>query len=168
MKIAFAGPGLCGKTTAAEYLEATYGGSVKSFARALKRDAYDYGWDGNKDARGRQFLQELGAVVREYNPNYWIEQVELDSRNNIYIDDLRFENEVEILRQHGFIIVYLWPSRLVDPDAEWRQDTSEQFDKSWAHIILASPIGDLPEFRENLDSLYKLIEDGEFDDILDD
>jgi hypothetical protein len=164
MKIAFAGPGLCGKSTAAEYLEREYGGARLSFAAALKQNAYEYGWDGKKDDRGRKFLQELGRVVREYNPEYWVEQAALPMHTNIYLDDLRFENEVAVLKNNGFVIVYIQPFGLSDVDAEWRKDPSEQFNPEWADITIASHIGNLHDFKLTLDALVKLIEDGEFDD----
>jgi hypothetical protein len=167
MRIAFCGPAKSGKTTAAEHLKCKYGGVVLSFASRLKEDAYDYGWNGIKDERGRRFLQELGKVVRSYNPDYWVNNVRAqiehgyagERNENIFIDDLRFANEVDILRTLGFTIVYLEPHGLPDADAPWRRDASEQFDPLHADYRVRSEIGMLFSFRSALDSLVRVVEE---------
>jgi hypothetical protein len=60
-----------------------------------------FGWDGNKDERGRSILQYVGTeVVREKRPNYWVEFVmEIlwlfgDNWDCIIIPDARFPNEI--------------------------------------------------------------------------
>lgn len=167
MKIAFCGPSGVGKSDAAQYLKDKHGGVVLSFAGRLKEDAYNYGWDGVKDERGRKFLQALGQVVRSYSPDYWANNIRAQVEygyagklnDNIYLDDLRFANEVDILRTLGFKIVYLHGHGLPDADAAWRKDPSEQFDPEHSDYQVRSEIGMRDEFHANIDTVVRLIEE---------
>jgi len=115
VRVAFSGPAQIGKTTCAQYLQGKYGGTCLSFAKRLKMMAHTVGWDGKKDFRGRKLLQDLGLVVREYDPEYWIDSllVEMYRRglpseeDNYFVDDLRFKNEAETLKREGFVLVRL-------------------------------------------------------------
>jgi hypothetical protein len=113
--IGFTGKAGSGKSSVAEATTA----KVFSFARSLKDIAKFLGWDGKKEYKGRQLLQQLGDVGREYNPNIWIENLERDMRDqlmddkyygdiSIYgIDDVRFDNEGKFIKDNGGIIIEL-------------------------------------------------------------
>lgn len=74
---------------------------ITGFAKALKDEATLLGWDGMKGDRGRQFLQDIGAAARRYNPDTWIEKVREAEEGAMFwddvliIDDARHINEVE-------------------------------------------------------------------------
>ena len=81
---------------------------VFPFAAPLKDIARNqFGWDGEKDERGRRLLQVLGTEAgRAYNPNIWTEKwvekvadwARLRGPLSLAIaDDLRFDNEAEAL-----------------------------------------------------------------------
>lgn len=84
-----------------------------AFADNLKCIARSLGWNGLKDERGRLFLQQLGAVGREYNPSVWIEFVKwqiqdelYETNNNLFvIPDFRFPNEYRIIK-------HKWPDTI--------------------------------------------------------
>lgn len=72
------------------------------FADPLKYLAKAFmGWDGNKDEKGRELLQQIGAVGREYDINIWAKHFinQLDKRAGMFpfnfaiITDWRFPNE---------------------------------------------------------------------------
>ncbi len=69
------------------------------FAKGVKDTARYMGWNGEKDAKGRKLLQQIGNTGREYNPNLWAEQAvndieaNYDSFDVVFIDDWRFMNE---------------------------------------------------------------------------
>ncbi len=69
------------------------------FAKGVKDTARFMGWDGEKDAKGRRLLQQIGNTGREYNPDIWAEQAvddieaNSDSFDVVFIDDWRFMNE---------------------------------------------------------------------------
>lgn len=68
-----------------------------------------FGWDGNKDEKGRTLLQYVGTeIVREKEPDFWVDFVEhilhlFDGEwDFVLIPDARFPNEVERLRESSF------------------------------------------------------------------
>lgn len=113
-----------GKSTLSEFLRnrleeiegittAPYG-----FANPIKYISKAYfGWDGEKDDRGRKLLQDIGKVGREYNDNLWVTHLltQMDRANKErgglfptyfwIVDDWRFENEAETLRKNPMIDV---------------------------------------------------------------
>jgi dephospho-CoA kinase len=126
-RIAFVGPMGSGKTTAAEYL-VKQGFTRVGFADAVKdiaaevMEAFDaalgFGgpvWDRdrineNKGTPGiRKLLQVVGTDIgRElYGDDVWINKLlsELDPDTSYVIDDVRFPNEAQALRESGFTIV---------------------------------------------------------------
>lgn len=122
--------GLCGKAGSgkgevSKILQKHFKTCVIPFAKPLKQLAKQFGWDGNKDEKGRKFLQMLGTEIgRAYNPNYWVDRwIEetttalaetetgfgLGRFEKIYdiivADDCRFDNEAECIRKmDGYII----------------------------------------------------------------
>ena len=111
-----------GKTSLAEVLE-EHGYVIKNFADPLKWIAKRYfWWDGKKDERGRRLLQNLGTECgRTYHPNTWVKHMEIyiESRIKmeqvakykqdikIVIPDVRFPNEVELIRNLKGTIIHL-------------------------------------------------------------
>lgn len=158
MRVAFCGPAGTGKSTAAKYLLKKFGGSLLSFASPLKLLAYQLGWDGKKDERGRKFLQQLGMTVREYDEDYWLNALldrigGLQDYDNYFVDDLRFPNEYEGLKLNGFLIVRLEP-RGFDLSGSWRSDASEVSLPKWMcdHRI-DSEKNQILAFQRALDSM---------------
>lgn len=97
-----------GKTTTAEMLKyllekKDYLCEIKSFATKVKQIAREsFGWDGQKDERGRRLLQVIGTECgRAYDPDIWVKHVMKDVINYtllldfVIIDDWRFPNEAE-------------------------------------------------------------------------
>lgn len=89
-----------------------------SFAFKLKAIARGMGWAGEKDGPGRRLLQLLGTEVgREcLGEDYWVrhwknEVLDVKSRflhhNHllILVDDVRFPNEAEAIREQSGIII---------------------------------------------------------------
>lgn len=129
--VGFYGKAGAGKTTAATVLEDIIGGghtpldlssspfypvSALAFADPIKEIArQSFGWDGEKDERGRKLLQVIGTECgRHYNENIWIDKtmakvdVRVNGRptSNLYIiHDVRFENEALAILGRGGVIV---------------------------------------------------------------
>ena len=104
-----------GKSTTARamkfLLEPFWNVHIMSFAYDVKRIAKEFGWNGDKDDKGRKLLQLIGTEVgREYMPDIWIrylmmraqESIDITQKekNVIIIDDLRFNNEAEWLKEY--------------------------------------------------------------------
>lgn len=115
--VGFCGAAQVGKTTTAQAVRERIRGPsvILPFAAPLKQLARDYfGWDGTKDARGRQLLQMLGTDVgRWWDENFWVkkwagEADGLCSRGtSILVDDVRFQNEVDAIHSLGGFVVHL-------------------------------------------------------------
>lgn len=108
-----------GKTTMAEmlnkkldmYLSITK--TLYSFSSPIKYLARKFfGWDGNKDDKGRKLLQDLGGVGREYDEDIWVkhmfqvlEKAQMFPFNFVIVDDWRFPNEYGTLRKNPLLDV---------------------------------------------------------------
>lgn len=64
-----------------------------------------YGWNGRKDERGRELLQQVGTnIVREKQPDYWVNIVSTiiemfqDEFDYFLIPDCRFPNEAAVMK----------------------------------------------------------------------
>ena len=113
--------GLCGylrsgKSTVADYLQDHYGYTRLGFAVALKEEvARGVGCEpkllDEEPLRSqiRPVLQVWGTDFRRgQDPEYWLKQAEarIDAATGpIVFDDVRFLNEVEMLRAKGFLII---------------------------------------------------------------
>lgn len=112
--IGISGKAYSGKDTMGKYLINKYNFKRKASADALKRIARNiFGWNGVKDEKGRRFLQELATTVRNFDPDFWInivlneiKQESLSSKNSKYvITDLRYKNEAELLKSLGGMLI---------------------------------------------------------------
>ena len=88
---------------------------VTHYADLLKYICQNYfGWDGNKDEKGRQMLQYVGTdVIRKQNPSLWVDFVAMmlgyfqENWDYVIIPDCRFPNEVTTMIDRGFDTVHL-------------------------------------------------------------
>ena len=87
---------------------------LKDMARSI------FGWDGQKDEKGRQLLQFMGTdVVRKKRPDFWVEHIlsVLDLFDNewdyVIIPDSRFPNEIDAYKETGYNTTYI---RVVRPN----------------------------------------------------
>lgn len=105
--VGFIGLAGSGKDTAADALEKL--GYVRgAFATAVKELAFDFGWNGLKDARGRKLLQDLGMAGRAYKPSIWIDHIDewfSETSANIVFTDVRFQNEADYVHSLGGVVV---------------------------------------------------------------
>lgn len=113
MRIAFVGKIGSGKTTAVNYLLERYecGLEIK-FARKLYeacnliQNFFDI-----KVEKDRYLLTSIGMWARSINENIFIENEQniiLNNQDkNMFCSDLRFQNELEMLKKYGFIIIWI-------------------------------------------------------------
>lgn len=88
---------------------------ITHYADLLKYICQTYfGWDGNKDEKGRQMLQYVGTdVIRQKNPSMWVDFVAMILKyfhnhwDYVIIPDCRFPNEVTTMIQNGFDTLHL-------------------------------------------------------------
>ena len=160
--IAFAGQARCGKTTFAKaFAAAAYDAEaspvIRSFAGPLKRAATEAGFAKDTNPiEYREYCQTEGAARRSEDPDYWLNQFRdelavlaaadaahlaealADDRDYhetiVLIDDLRYENEFDLVREvGGQVCLIMRPEgRLPEADAAWRGHESEDFGNYWA------------------------------------
>lgn len=118
--VAFMGKAGSGKTTAAEAL-VRVGYERLSFAAPLKEIAVML-W-GEAAAKDREKLQRLGQFVRELDPDTWVNLMGVQIVNvqdltgkPVVVDDLRFPNEHQMLKELGFTIIRIEAPRMLRRD----------------------------------------------------
>jgi len=136
MIIGISGKAQSGKDTAGLYLTGCQGFTRVASADALKRIAMrTFNWDGQKDERGRKFLQDLATAVRNYDPDFWIKITlqEIENRSlakDFVITDVRYKNEANLLKEKGAILIRIEREGIkkYDHPSETELDDYEGFD----------------------------------------
>lgn len=120
--IGFAGRAGSGKTTAQNAAAKAIGDAADvarwrvakvNFADSLKKLAVDhFFWDGRKNESGRQLLQGIGQLGRDYRPDIWLEKLKrkvaiMPDLVAVLIGDVRYLNEVEWIIDQGGIVVLM-------------------------------------------------------------
>lgn len=145
--VGFAGPARVGKTAITNELMtmATSQGwrvEVMPFAGPLKNAADEAGFGKDVDPDGyRKYCQEVGAERRAEDENYWLNQWnadvvairdkhwEEDTNKPLLViaDDVRYENELNAIRNGGGTTIFLSPGdrELPEAAAAWRTHESE-------------------------------------------
>ena len=109
MRIAVIGKICSGKTTLSNSLINEFGKhniifSKKSFADNVYKIAYDV---FNMKEKNRSLLQSIGTKMREIDPNVWVNLTLRNIEDNVIIDDCRFLNEIQNLKESGFTLIKL-------------------------------------------------------------
>ncbi len=95
-----------GKTTFSKFcVSQVHNGIVVPIASTIKHVATIMGWNGEKDAKGRRLLVELGKIGREYDQDLWVKltvnNILADNEHGVFfIDDWRFKNEYYYITEH--------------------------------------------------------------------
>jgi len=107
-RIALGGKMGTGKSSIADFLVKAFQFKRYSFAAKLKELAREL---FNMDIKDRVLLQMLGTKIREIEADAWVnyvmKQVNTEAPLRCVIDDMRYLNEADILRENGFILVKL-------------------------------------------------------------
>ncbi len=105
MKFAIHGPMCSGKTTISEIIKGhdseyktySFGGKVKDIARDLFK----------MEGKDRSLLISVASKMREIDPDVWakyvVSDIERENKQKCIIDDLRFQNEADYLKDWTFI-----------------------------------------------------------------
>jgi dephospho-CoA kinase len=115
MKIGFIGQMRSGKDTAADYLRDMHQGHIMKFADPIYEiQNFAQEITGFPKEKDRHFLQWIGTEWgRAKDPDIWVKVLErrLDAMGNdceVYITDVRFPNEITMLKKKGFTIVMIY------------------------------------------------------------
>lgn len=168
-----------GKSTFSDMLEAKLNDIPSltifrySFASPIKGMATVFGnWDGKKDEKGRIFLQQIGKVFRDYDPDVWAKLllVQMDRKagilpfNFVIVDDWRFPNELAFLQSNPLLDVYTVrvSGQLSEMPGNTSSDVSENSlpdipDNVYNRYV--SNNGDLKELEVRVDEVVKDLSD---------
>lgn len=136
--------------------------TLASLATPIKELAQHLGWNGQKDAKGRRLLQLLGTEVGRdcISKDIWVnvlesERQELADPVTLIVDDVRFENEAQWVREFG---VMFHVARKGDPHLTGSASQHE----SEAGVMLKGPDriifnddANINLLRETLTAYYK-------------
>ena len=169
MKLAFGVNSGSGKDTSVDYLIHKYGGKKYSFASPL----YDILFYSQRTLdlpleKNRKFLQQFGDFFKnQTSEDIFIDLClkkirSLPSSENIYISDLRFENEFKKLKNEGFKCIKIIrgvdnTDRIGNGLKEHNSETSLKNidDNEWDHIIYNNySLNDLYSHLDNIASKY--------------
>lgn len=120
MRLAFFGPPGAGKTELAKAMSYIYGGKRLSFADALRTEV-SIAYNINNDSltrvpekyKYRKLLQDYGSMRRGEDQEYWVNKLHrriARSSGYLFIDDVRYDNERDMLVDEGFRLVLVRPS----------------------------------------------------------
>jgi len=171
-----------GKTTAADYLVKMYGFTKVSFAALLKEQAkllfpfsreQLYGSAKEKkykkyDWTPRDFMIKFGQFLRYWDQDYWIKYalLECEKHDRVVIDDLRYQNEANILKAAGAKLIRIRRYKNDNPffDKKYEREESEcQLDDygGFDEIIHEFENKAIPALHKTLDYRMKKLEIGE-------
>ncbi len=175
--IGITGPAGCGKGTVADYLSAYYGYRGTSFATPLKKAAaivFNMSeqdmftevrekkeqplevWGGLSI---RRMLQLLGTeVARSIYENVWVNNMDLRTKGardigmGIVIDDMRFDNEAQWVRDNGGRVIHL--SRPSEKDGTKHTEHASEIgvEKKGDDIVLIN-CGTIDALKSTLDEI---------------
>jgi adenylate kinase family enzyme len=111
MKIVICGKMCSGKTTLAQTIQrmdSRY--TIYSIGQKVKDIATDVFHMKGKD---RDLLIAIGAQMRAIDPDVWVKYIlsQTQGHSHCLVDDMRYQNEYDLLRQHGFVVIQLEISR---------------------------------------------------------
>ncbi len=141
IKVAFCGAMGSGKTFASNLIKTQCDVSVVSIAKPIKEIVMDMGH------KGRSAHIMVGTVGRQIDNNVWVDKLmeritayETAGKNNLVVDDVRFQNEAKALKEAGFTIVYLnTPWHVRYQRIRERTDDLTQHVKWFAHPSETAP-----------------------------
>ena len=160
MKIGFIGQMRAGKDTAANYLSEV-GSHILKFADPLY-EIQDFAQNltGFPKIKDRQMLQWLGTEWgRQRDPDIWVKVLERKLKGlsgNIFVTDVRFKNEVVMLKNNKFKIVLIQATDeiRINRGATNEVHKSEEFSKTFEDFdYRIENNGTLEEFYQKLDLL---------------
>lgn len=170
---ALAGRMRSGKSTIAQHLIDKHGYEKASFAQPLKDDIHDMGFPqwaiDQKPDWMRKLMQSYGQARRALDTRHWVDRLVMElhgaaanGENAIVIDDLRYENEAQALRNldpYLFRVELVRVFRIGDPgDVVHGNDESEHaldYWEDWDHIVQAGS-GDVTGLLQSVEKALGL------------
>lgn len=128
LKIGICGRMASGKTSLAREIILNHGeGEVLSLAKEVKNVAKNLFGMEDKD---RPLLQKIGMKMREIEEDVWLNfllrQADVSEKAIVVVDDVRFINEVDKMRDAGFVMI-----KIVIDETLQKERLKETYPKDW-------------------------------------
>lgn len=164
--VGISGKAHSGKSTVSEMLVQKYGFESLAFGDTLKRHLNDYFgihtdelWSDKKKPEVRKLLQSVGDLMRcEVDENYFVRVIEMalkDHEGFVAIEDVRYSNEVDMLKNNGGILIKI--DREDGPKVEYGADHSSETDlddfQEWDYII--KNFGTVDDLHNKVDTVVR-------------
>ena len=139
MKIAISGPMGSGKSTIANMIKKSYYEyEIYSFGGKIKDIAYDL-FQMDKNIKDRSLLINIADRMRDIDPDVWAKYIinNIGDHKHCIIDDLRFQNELDILQKDGewvYIILHIDEKKRLNRLKELYPDNYEDHVKNMSHL----------------------------------
>lgn len=163
--------------SANDYIMNYYGMLVSSYRVAfgdfVKDIAYQLGWDGVKDEKGRAFLQWIGDGARAFNPRIWIDKGINKIKSNMgyndtkaytFVTDCRYPNEIELTKEAfpniPFVVIRVNKPTDNSLTTEQQENTSETaLDDYTGFDCVITNDGTLEQYQKVIQTITQLIND---------
>jgi len=155
MKICISGPMGSGKSTIAKMIkESNERYNIYSFGQKVKDVAYDL-FNMNKDFKDRSLLINIADNMRMIDPDVWAKYIvkQIDDHKYCIIDDLRFQNELDILEKDDdwiYIVLHIDHNKRLERLKKLYPDNYDDHVKNMTHL---SEKGEL-KFRNHSRTLH--------------
>ena len=138
MKIAISGPMGSGKSTIANMIKKSNSEyEIYSFGGKIKDIDYEL-FNMDKSVKDRSLLINIADRMRDIDQDVWAKYVINQTKDKQYciIDDLRFQNELDILHKDGdwiYIILHIDRNKRINRIKELYPDNYEDHIKNMSH-----------------------------------
>lgn len=162
------GKDLCASILKREYEAQGKRVLITHYADYLKFICKNYfGWDGNKDETGRSILQKVGTTFRDYDENFWVDQIITvlrlfeDLRDIVILSDCRYKNEIEAMKSAFDTTVFRIERTNFDNGLteEQKQHKSETDLDDYKVEIVIKNDGTIDDFNKKVREVIKEVED---------
>ena len=139
MKIAVSGPMGSGKSTIANMIKNTderY--NIYSFGQKVKDVAYDL-FNMDRNFKDRSLLINIADNMRMIDPDVWAKYIvkQIDNHKYCIIDDLRFQNELDILEKDDewiYIVLHIDNNKRLERLKKLYPDNYDDHIKNMSHL----------------------------------
>jgi len=143
MKIAITGKMCSGKSTLAQIIKETneqY--QIYSLGQKVKDVAKDL---FNMTEKDRTLLTSVGTKMREIDSQVWINYLieQTKDKTHCIVDDLRYQNEYEVLSKNGFKIIQL----VIDPEIQEKRIKEVYPNNFRDHLMNRDHLSERNEFK---------------------
>lgn len=159
-----------GKSTVAKHLVDNYGFFRFAFADPLKEMLMKAGMCtygelyANKTEQSRWLMQKIGTDIfrKQIDELFWIKKAQemiqgfiRDNHQKIVVEDIRFPNEAELVKEFGGTVIKLVRSEYFDDQTDNSHLSESLVDSIEADRVIGAQSGDVPGLLQEIDKYMR-------------